>query len=95
MNALFNNPKAIAEAGERIYREKFKTDFEANHRGKFAAINVIKETAAIGETPEQAFEAARKEDPHGLFHLIRVGYAGAFQVSYQFPRNGHQDWLFG
>lgn len=91
-----NNPKAIAEAGERIYDEKFRAEFEANHKGKFTAINVQKETAFVGETPEAAFEAARVNDPHGVFHLIRIGFSGAFTASYQYSKNnGFQDWLFG
>lgn len=90
-----NNPKAIADAGERLYRDRFKADLEAHHMGEFAAINVIKETVVTGATPEAAFEGARTADPDGIFHLVRVGYAGAFQVSYQFGRHGNQDWLFG
>jgi len=90
----FNNPRAIAEAGERIYQEKFRAEMEAAHRGKFLAINVVKETASLGDTPEQAFDAARAADPAGVFHLVRVGYAGAFQMSYQFG-DGLSDWLFG
>lgn len=95
MNALFNNPKAIVEAGERIYQEKFKNDLESNRKGQYAVINVLKETAVTAATPELAFEKARKADPNGVFHLIRVGYSGAYQVSYQFGRNGRKDWLFG
>lgn len=95
MNVPMNNPKAIAEAGERIYQEKFKAAYEAAHLGDFAAINVGKETAFIGKTPEEAFEAARNDDPQGIFHLVRIGYAGAFQMSYQHGRYGSQDWLFG
>lgn len=95
MNVSLNNPKAIADAGERIYRERFQAAYEAAHRGQFAAINVGKETAFVGETPELAFDLARKDDPQGVFHLIRVGYAGAFQMGYQYGRHGNQDWLFG
>jgi hypothetical protein len=95
MNVPLNNPKAIAEAGERIYKEKFQAAFEAAHLGDYAAINVGKETAFVGTTPEGAFELARKDDPQGIFHLVRVGYAGAFQLSYQYGRDGTQDWLFG
>jgi hypothetical protein len=94
MNVPLNNPKAIAEAGERIYREKFRAALEAAHLGEFAAINVIKETASVGASPEAAFEAARREDPSGVFHLVRIGYAGAFQMSYQYG-HGTKDWLFG
>jgi hypothetical protein len=94
MNAPLNNPKAIADAGERIYHEKFRAAFEAEHMGKFAAINVLKETASVADTPEAAFELARATDPSGVFHLIRIGYAGAFQMGYQYGRHGNQDWLF-
>ena len=89
-----NNPKAIASAGERIYADKFKAQYEAMHKGKFAVINVGKENAFIGNTPEEAFDLARKDDPAGIFHLVRVGFAGAFQISYQY-RYGTKDWLFG
>lgn len=95
MNVPLNNPKAIADAGERIYQEKFQAAFEAEHMGEFAAINVVKETAFVGNTPELAFQSARQDDPQGIFHLIRVGYAGAFQMGYQHGRHGCQDWLFG
>lgn len=102
----FNNPKAIADAGERIYREKFQMEsgdpsdgprrpsFESEHSGEFVAINVVAETAHLGATPEEAFNAARKADQNGVFHLIRVGYPGAFQMSYQ-HKHDTQDWLFG
>jgi hypothetical protein len=95
MNAPLNNPKAIADAGERIYREKFQAAYEAAYLGDYAAINVGKETAFVGKTPELAFQSARKDDPQGIFHLVRVGYAGAFQMGYQHGRHGSQDWLFG
>jgi hypothetical protein len=95
MNVPLNNPKAIADAGERIYQEKFQAAFEAAHMGEFAAINVVKETAFVGNTPELAFQSARQDDPQGIFHLVRVGYAGAFQMGYQHGRHGGQDWLFG
>lgn len=90
----FNSPKAIADAGERIYRDKFQALFEPEHSGEFAAINVLAETATLGATPEAAFEAARQADPNGVYHLVRVGYPGAFQISYQ-QTHGAQDWLFG
>lgn len=94
MSTPLNNPKAIAEAGERIYQTKFQADFEKSSLGKYVAINVNKETAFVGDTPEAAFSAARKDDVTGVFHLIRIGYPGAFQMSYQY-RHGTQDWLFG
>ncbi len=69
--------------------------FALNHCIVYADINnVVKETAFTGATPELAFQAARQNDPRGIFHLIRIGYAGAFQVSFQFG-HGIKDWIFG
>ena len=87
-----SNPKAIAESGEKIYNEKYRAQYELEHTGKFVAINVHTEHATLGATPEEALEEAKKLDPLGVFHLIRVGSAGAYSVSYtQHDNNG---WLY-
>jgi hypothetical protein len=96
MTTAFNNPRAIAEAGERIYDQKFRAAWELKHSGKYAVINVEKEIAFLGVTPDAAFEAARQDDPRGVFHLVRIGFSGAFTASYQYGKShGVQDWLFG
>lgn len=87
-----SNPTAIAEAGERIYNEQYRANFEREHSGKFVAINVHTEHATLGDTPEAALEQAKKNDPSGVFHLIRVGSVGAFRVSYS--QHGNNDWLY-
>jgi hypothetical protein len=86
-----SNPKAVVEAGERIYKEKYQRDFEAAHLGKFAVIEVKTGKAYLGDTPEDAFENGRKGAPEGVFHLIKVGSPGAYRVSYA---GSASDWLF-
>ncbi len=81
MGAPFTNPKAIAEAGEAIYREMYQKDFEQNQAGKYVAININARTATLGDGPGEALVKAKEIDPHGIFHLIRVGFPGAFQLS--------------
>jgi len=81
MGAPFTNPKAIAEAGEAIYREVYQRDLELNHLGKYVAINIQTRTASLGDTPPEALMMAKAEDAHGVFHLMRVGFPGAFQLS--------------
>jgi hypothetical protein len=76
-----SHPQAIVERGERIYRDSYKTAFEAEHFGKFVAIDVTTEQAYLGDTAERALEGAKEQAPHGIFHLIRVGSPGAFRVS--------------
>jgi len=87
-----SNPKAAAELGEKIYRERYKDAFEQEHAGKFVAINVLNEDTYISDTPEAALDTAYAANPAGVFHLIQVGHAGAFRVSY--TQSSSVDWLF-
>jgi hypothetical protein len=86
-----SNPKVIADRGEKIYNENYKTAFEVEHPGKFVAIDIQSKQAFLGGSAEDALDAARKASPQGLFHLIKVGSQGAFRVSYN--RNENLDWL--
>lgn len=87
-----SNPKALAERGEKIYQEKYKSAYESQYLGKFVAIDVTTERAYVADSPAAAAELARKDSPKGLFHLIKVGAAGAFKVSY--TNNAALDWIF-
>jgi hypothetical protein len=87
-----SNPKAIAERGEEIYRNNYKELYEREQPGKFVAIDITTERDYLADTPEAALEAARAASPTGLFHLIQVGFSGAFRVSY--ADHATLDWLF-
>ena len=87
------DPKSLAKLGEAIYQEKYKTAYEADHDGKFVAINVGTSEAFIGDSPDTALDLAHKTDPRALVHLVRVGFPSAFQLSYASPTT--PDWLFG
>jgi hypothetical protein len=80
MPANFNDPKAISEAGEKIYERLYKAEYERSHLGKFVAINILDESATLGDSATEALSSARAKYPKGLFHLIRVGHSGAFEV---------------
>jgi hypothetical protein len=76
----FNDPKAISEAGEKIYERLYKAEYERSYLGKFVAINILDDSATIGNNATEALGSARAKYPKGLFHLIRVGHSGAFEV---------------
>jgi hypothetical protein len=84
MATNFNNPKAISEAGETIYDRLYKTEYEKFHKGKFVAINILDESATVGDTATEALASAKEKYPKGLFHLIRIGHRGAFEVGLAF-----------
>jgi len=92
MSTNLSNPKAIADRGEEVYREKYQKEYEKIHRGKFVAIDVTTGLAYVADTPEGAFNLARKASQAGLFHLIKVGEPGAYRVSY--TSDAKLDWLF-
>ncbi len=71
----------IAEAGKRLYEEK-RAALERDHRGHFVAVDVVNETIHVGETADAALLRGRKESPHGVFHLIRIGSPGAQKAGY-------------
>ena len=87
-----SSPKAVAERGEKIYEEKYKAAYETEHPGKFLAIDVTTEKAYLGDSAEAAINLARNDSPAGFVHLVKVGSAGAFRVSYTNDTN--VDWLF-
>ena len=87
-----STPKAIAERGEQIYKEKYQVGYEREHLRRFVAIDVATEKAYIGNTPEAALDLAKNESPMGLFHLIQIGFPAAFRLSYS--NNATTDWVF-
>ncbi len=83
--------EAMAERGKQIYAEKYQKSYELDHFGEFVVIDVITEGAYLGKSPEDAYKNAKSKGKKGPFHLIRVGSAGAYRVSY--TSNANTDWL--
>ena len=87
-----SNLEAFADRGDAIYREKYQKEFEANHLGKFVAIDLATAEAYIGDSPEEALDLAEEKAPSGFFHLIKVGARAAFYM--RRSSHVHLDWLF-
>ena len=88
------SPSSTAKQGEQIYDEKYRIDFEKRHPGRFVAIDVDSQRAHVGDSPVEVLEKARKENPKGVFHLIRVGSPGVYRMGYSGTRDDG-DWVFG
>lgn len=78
----FTSPERIAEAGERLYAERYQVRLEREIPGQYVAIDVLSGEAYSGRYPEEALALAKTKAPTGLFHLIRVGSVGAYRVSH-------------
>ena len=84
MTLISTNPEVIADLGQKIYERRYKAAFEIENAGKFVAINVHDESAAIGDTAYAALTKAQSDHPDGFFHLIRVGHATTFDLGMPF-----------
>jgi len=74
------NIQLLSEEGKRIYGE-LKETLDAEHKGKYLAIEVESGDYFLGETIEEAGEKARKQHPDKIFYLVRIGYPGVFNLS--------------
>lgn len=81
-------PQAIAELGEKIYKEKYKEAYEKQFPGQFVAIDIDSQEAFVAKTPEQAISLAQTAKDGGFFHLIRIGAPGMYRVGYYAGRSG-------
>jgi hypothetical protein len=75
-------PQEISDRGDALYAKKFRAEYEKQYPGKFLAIDVTSEQGFLGESPEQALEAAQAQNINGYFHLVKIGSAGVFRVSF-------------
>jgi hypothetical protein len=74
--------KYIAERGEAIYAEKYRAELEVKSQGKFVAVHVTSGEVTLGDSGEEALRLALEKEPHGFFHLIRVGHQAAFEAGW-------------
>lgn len=70
----------LSEEGKKIYQE-LKDSLETEHKGEYLAIEVESGDYFIGKTIEEAGEKARQKYPDKVFHLIKIGYPGVFNLS--------------
>lgn len=82
MSENLNNPNVIAEKGKEIYNSKYREEYENKYPNKFVAVNVLDQTTVLGDTASSALLEAKRQKPQGLFYLIRVGHAAAFEVGF-------------
>lgn len=74
------NIRQLSEEGKRIYEELRET-LEPEHKGEYLAIEVGSGDYFIGKTIEEVGRKARKKFPDEVFHLVRIGYPGVFNLS--------------
>jgi hypothetical protein len=72
------------EDAERFYADTYKAEFEAKHRGKFAAIDLKRRRAFIGADEMDAINQAKAEDPDAFVYMVRIGFPTAVEFGYAY-----------
>ena len=79
---MISGLEAVAERGEKIYRERYKAEYEHSYPDKYVVIDLDGEQAFVADTPEGALRLAVSSLPDGQFHLIKIGASAVFKVGY-------------
>jgi hypothetical protein len=74
------NPTRLAELGRKLYDERFKDAYAAEHTGEVLAIDVDSGTAYLGTSPLEALTTARAANSNGHFHLVKIGFSGVYEL---------------
>ncbi len=78
----------IATEGSKIY-EVIKSQYEPAQNGKFLAIDIDTKKVYFADTSIGAMDRAKKDFPHKVFYLVKIGYDAAETIAkmfYQIPR---------
>ena len=69
--------RSVIERAKRIYDERLRAALEADHHGRFVAVEPESGDHFLADTFDEAVRAARSAHPSRLPHVMRVGYAAA------------------
>lgn len=69
--------KDLARRGQAVYEQELRRLVEAQHHGRFLALEPDTKQYWVGETIEKVCRQARTALPGKFFHLIRIGSATA------------------
>ena len=65
--------KALAGQGQALYDRELRPTLEAEHFGRFVAVEPESRQYWLGDTVEEVCHQARTALPRKFFHLIRIG----------------------
>jgi hypothetical protein len=72
--------KAVAENARRIYASELREELERNHSGRYACIEPVSGRCFLGDTFDEAVNAAIDAFPERLTHTLRIGHSAALHL---------------
>jgi hypothetical protein len=77
--------KAVAENARRIYESQLREELEQKHSGRYACIEPVSGSYFLGDTFDQAVNAAIDVFPNRLTHTLRIGHPAALHLGVLVP----------
>lgn len=72
--------RSVIDRAKRIYAERLQAALEADHAGRFVAIEPESGEHFLADTLDGAVRAARARHPDRLSHTVRVGHPAALHL---------------
>ena len=72
--------RSVIDRAKRIYAEQLKAGLEADHWGRFVAIEPESGDYFLADTLDGAVRAARTRHPARTSHVVRVGHPAALHL---------------
>jgi hypothetical protein len=76
----YSSDQLVAERGEHIYQERFKTEYENIYNGQHVAIDILTKRAYVAAFPHEALDKAKAAAPDGLFHVMKIESPAPFNL---------------
>ena len=77
--------RAVAASARRVYESQLREELERKHWGRYACIEPVSGSYFLGDTFEEAVNAAIDEFPNRLTHTLRIGYPAALHLGVLVP----------
>ena len=72
------NVEEVARTGRKLY-ERHRSQLEPAYHGKYVLIDITSEKFFLGDSPQAVYRKAVEAVQKGPYHLMRVGYPGAYR----------------
>lgn len=72
--------RSVAQKARQIYEAQFRDELERTHKGRYLCIEPTSGRYFLGDTFDQAVNAAVDAFPDRLTHTFRIGYSAALHL---------------
>lgn len=82
---MSDNARAVAAKARTIYETELRAELEREHSGKFLSIEPLSGSYFLGDTFDEAVNAALDEYPDRVTHTLRIGEPAALHLGVMVP----------